>query len=131
MDGAPWFTVAIGVCENPEAPPNVIRVDGTSRNFKRLHRVTEGFQVRAHLVECQAVEVSNVLTADPSGPQLRDNAAHLRPEVTVVVSPSPAAVRRRAEGLTGESPGEEVDSADSHSANRLGCDIAHVLHDRD
>lgn len=85
IDGAPWLAVAVGVATNPEPRPPVIMSNGTSRNFKRPDFVTDGFQVRRHLLERQSVKVSNVLAKDPSGPDFRHKAEHFRPEETVVI----------------------------------------------
>jgi hypothetical protein len=67
------------------------------------------FQVREHLVECQRDDASNVLTNDPTGPEFVDNAAHFRPEVTVV------SLRELGAGngkrLAREAASEEVDGA--------------------
>ena len=52
---------------------------------------------------------SNVLTNDPSGPDFANNAEHLRPEITLVFSPTPlSGVGKR---LAGKSSGEDVDSS--------------------
>src|SRR5689334_20200144 len=84
IDGAPWFAVAVGVAEKPDARPPVIASEGTSRNFKRWPDfVVQGFQVSHHRVEFGAVEASNVLTNDPSRPEFGNNSAHLRPEPTM------------------------------------------------
>ena len=74
-------------------------IDGTSRNNERLAGVAEGFQVSKTAVEFHTDETSNILTNDPSGPDSRDNPAHLRPEVAVIrLAKSLPGVR---EGLAG------------------------------
>lgn len=94
------------VGDDPEALPAVTGADRLSRNIERLDAVADALQVSADEFECHAGEVSNVLTADPSGPAFEDDAQHLRPEVSVVIRAAPLA--GGAEGLTGEAPGEEV-----------------------
>ena len=52
---------------------------------------------------------SNVLTNDPSGPDLVNNAEHLRPEITLIFSSSSlSGITKR---LAGKSSREDVDSA--------------------
>jgi hypothetical protein len=76
--------------------------DGTSRNNKRPRGVAETFQVSEHIVECHCDETSNVFANDPSGSRECNDAAHLRPEVTVVSLPfcSPATLK----GWQGKPP---------------------------
>jgi hypothetical protein len=106
---AHWLSSArgVGIMPDDEDPlPAVPRADAASRKYKRLDRVACGFQVSAHVIECHADEASNVLTTDPSGPDLLNNAQHLRPEVAVIRRASLLA--GHAEGLAGESSGEEI-----------------------
>ena len=81
-------------------------VNAASRNNKRLRGVAEIFQVKKHLVECQIDDTRHVFTKDPSGSDFRNNSAHLRPEVTVILLA--AALPGNTEGLAGESSGNNV-----------------------
>jgi hypothetical protein len=76
------------VAKNPEARPPVIESDGTSRYFKRLDLVVDTFQVRNHLLERHAIELSNVLTNEPRRSAFFDDSEHFRPEPTVIVNAS-------------------------------------------
>ena len=63
---------------------------------------------------------SNILTDNPSGPDFVNNAEHLRPEITVIVSSSPlSGVGKR---LTWESSGEDIDLA-SPFFETCFCDV--------
>lgn len=112
-----------GVGNNPDAISPVPRADGTSRKYNRPRFVTEAFQVSETIVECHADEASNVLTKDPAGPHLANNASHFRPEVTVI---------RRASALPGngprlarKSPGEQGDWL----SHKLACEGSDVIVD--
>lgn len=60
---------------------------------------------------------SNVLTNDPSGPDFVNSTEHLRPEVTVIVSPPPlSGVGKR---LAGKASGKDVDL--SSPRGEIGC----------
>jgi hypothetical protein len=84
----------------------VWRIDGTSRNNHRPDGVTECFQVSTHRVEFQTDEARHILTQDPTGPQFGNNAAHFRPEVTVICRAS--LLPGHTVGLTGEAPAHKV-----------------------
>jgi hypothetical protein len=101
------------VGNNEDPFPFVPRADATSRKYKRLHLVACGFQVKAHIIECHADEASNVLDANPSGPEFFSKSQHLRPEVTVIRRPSLLACNR--EGLAGDAAGKEINLAISCS----------------
>jgi hypothetical protein len=106
IDGQSWFAVAVGVANNPDSIPAVRGIDGTSRNNKRLAGVTEGLQVRKAAVEFHVDETSNVLANDPSGPDSRNDSAHLRPEISVVFRAT--SLPGVAEWLAGESSDDDV-----------------------
>ena len=54
-------------------------------------------------------EASNIFTNDPSGPDFVNNSQHFRPEVTLVVSPTPfSSIGKR---LAGKSSGKDVNSS--------------------
>jgi hypothetical protein len=57
------------------------------------------------LVECQADEAKHILSNDPSGSCLRDNAEHLRPEIAVISLA--VLLPGDAERLTGEPSSEK------------------------
>ena len=86
-------------------------VDGTSRNNKRLDGVILAFQVSAHLVERHIDDPSNVLANNPSGPEIRDNSKHFRPEVTVILLAS--SLPGNGKRLTGESARNNVNCSQS------------------
>jgi hypothetical protein len=85
------------------------RSDGTSRNSKRPRGVAEDFQVSEHIVECQRDDASNVFANDPRRSRECNNCAHRRPEIAVVVVS--LLVTGDAEGLTGESATDNIDSS--------------------
>ena len=66
------------------------------------------FQVRKHSVERQIDDSSNVLSKNPSRPDVPDDLKHSRPEVTVVPRSGPAA--GNAERLAGKTPRHEIDA---------------------
>jgi hypothetical protein len=81
--------------------------DSRSRKHKRFPDfVTEGFQISLRPGECQIEELRHVLTQNPTGPDDFNNAAHLRPEVAVIVRSSLASGNRK--GLAGESSGNNI-----------------------
>ena len=85
-----WFSIpillsiAVTVGQNADPVSPVRGVNTASRNNKRLCFVTEGFQIRKHLVECQIDDSRHILTNDPSGLDFLNNSQHFRPEVTVI-----------------------------------------------
>jgi hypothetical protein len=83
--------------------------DGTSRNNKRPRGVAETFQVSEHIVECHCDETSNVFANDPSGSRECNDAAHLRPEVTVVCFAF--LLSGDTEWLAREATTDEIDSS--------------------
>lgn len=122
IDAAAMFTAHVGVCEKPEARPPVIMSDGTSRNFKRRRDLVScAFQVRNHLSERQRFNPSNVLTNDPSGLALRNNAEHLRPEEAVI---------SRAFALPGAGCAEWLarkPSANNIGESGAGLEFSHIV----
>jgi hypothetical protein len=103
----PRASHAIGVGHNPDSISSVPGIDGRSRNNKRPRGVAERFQVRKHIVEFHSDDSRNVLANDPSGSDFCNNAAHLRPEMTVIF---------RASSLPGVTEG----LAREPSANKVG-----------
>jgi hypothetical protein len=87
-------SVALGVTHNPDSLPSMLRIDGASRNNDRPSGVAAGLQVRKHVVEFQTDDSRHILANDPSGPGIRNDAQHFRPEMAVIV---------RAESLPGET----------------------------
>ena len=84
-------------------------IDTASWNNDRLDFVSTRFQIRTHLVECQADDASNILTNDPSWPCLLYDSEHFWPEIAVIVlaSPLPGITER----LAGKSSCEKSDSS--------------------
>ena len=101
---APSLDLMVG--HNPDAFALVRGINTDSRNSERLAGVVACFQVRKHIVERHLDDASNVLTNDPSGPALADDAAHLRPEVAVIRLAS--TLPGDAEGLAGEAARDDV-----------------------
>jgi hypothetical protein len=97
------------VGNNPNPVSLMRRVDGASRNNKRLAGVVLGFQVRETSVEAHSDEVSNILANNPSGSEFFNNAEHFWPEITVVELTSFMAGNGKR--LAREASGEEVDGA--------------------
>jgi hypothetical protein len=96
----------VGVGQNPDSFPLVRSPDGASRNNKRPAGVAIGFQVSKHLVEFQGDVTSNVLSNDPSGSFLFNNATHCRPEMAVI--PRARTLPGMTEGLAGIATSNEV-----------------------
>lgn len=72
-----------------EAPGALVGgTDARSRNNERPDGVVKTLQVSRHIFECHADEPRNILSKDPSGPELLHDAKHLRPERTVVLCAS-------------------------------------------
>jgi len=80
--------------------------DGTSRNNNRPDFVTFPFQVSNTIIESHVDETSNVLAKHPSGPDIRNNSQHFRPESTVI---------RRTFSL----PGDTIRLARESPANKV------------
>jgi hypothetical protein len=133
-----WFPFNVGVGHNPDPVSSVRGIDGTSRNNKCLDGVSKRLEVFQYFVEdpssCMMenvsdlsngtavvvhrryvlelenrVDSSNVLTKDPSGACLGNNAAHFWPEVAVICRA--LALPGMREGLTGKSPSNEGDAS--------------------
>lgn len=83
--------------------------DSCSRNNKRPRGVAETFQVSEHIVEDHRDEPSNILANDPSGSRECNDAAHLRPEVAVVLFA--ALFAGDGKGLAGEASADKIDSS--------------------
>src|SRR5690606_2353162 len=103
---------AVGVGHDEDPFPFVRGADARSWNKERPAGVTFTFQVRKYIVEAQRDMPSNILSNDPSGPQLPNKSKHFRPEVTVI---------RLASSLPG--CGERL--ARVSSANKVNCSIIH------
>lgn len=100
--------VAFGVGNDPDAESLVVGPNGVSRNFKRRRDfVASGLQTINCFVETHPVEPNNVLTNDPSGLRLFNNAEHVWPEPAVIlVAQSLSSV---ANWLAGEASADEID----------------------
>jgi hypothetical protein len=102
--------LAVGVGSNDPEPVSSVRSsDGCSRNNKRPRGVAEILQVSEHIIECHCDEPSNVFANDPSGSRECNDAAHLRPEVAVVLFAF--LLSSDAEGLAREATTDEIDSS--------------------
>lgn len=102
--------------------------DARSRNNERPDGVAETLQVRSAIVERHADEASNVFSKHPSGPELRHDPAHLRPEETVIVRASslPGATER----LAGKAAGHEGRASDAGVPKSVCCNVADVVESR-
>jgi hypothetical protein len=96
-------------------------IDTASWNNDRLDFVTLCFQVRTHLVECQADDSNNILTNDPSWLCLLYDSEHLRPEIAVIIlaSPLPGVTER----LAGKSSREKSDSSICRTIERFDVSV--------
>jgi hypothetical protein len=101
-----FASLAVGVGNNPEPLTDMRCAEGDSRNTQRPDFVAEGFQISAHLVKSHADETRHILTNNPSGLCERHNAAHLRPEGTLVLAAQ--SLSGKAEGLAGEASANKV-----------------------
>jgi hypothetical protein len=70
IDGADWFAVAVGVCNNPDAIPSVRGIDGASWNNKWGDFIPDAFQVRKAALEAQwfVNKTSHIFANDPLRP---------------------------------------------------------------
>ena len=107
--GPLWL--ALGVGHNPDAITPVRGIDGASRYNKRPDGVACAFQVRKHSVEAQSSEPVNILTKHPSGPDSKNDAQHLRPEMAVIRLA--LALPGVGKGLAWESPADEVNGSNA------------------
>jgi len=96
-------------------------IDTASWNNDRLDFVTFCFQVRTHLVECQADDSNNILTNDPSWLCLLYDSEHLRPEIAVIVLASP--LPGVTEWLAGKSPSKKSDSSICRAIERFDVSV--------
>jgi len=92
-------------------------VNGASWNNKCPCFVVFAFQVRKHFVEPHIDVPSNILSNDPSGPELFDAIKHCWPEVTVII---------RALSL----PGVTERLARVSAANKFNCFAIIFLRER-
>jgi hypothetical protein len=99
----------------------VVGIDTASWNNDRLDFVTFFFQIKKHLVECQADDSNNILTNNPSWPCLLYDSEHLRPEIAVIVlaSPLPGITER----LAGKSSCEKSDSSICRAIERFDVSV--------
>jgi hypothetical protein len=91
MPDVPCLASGVGHDPNPVSP--VEGVDGTSRNNNRPAGVAVFFQLSQNSVEAHRDVPSNVLCQDETGSAEVNDAAHLRPEMAVIL---------RAQSLPGE-----------------------------
>ncbi len=97
---------AVGVGNNEEAFSEVRRAKGRSRKSKRPDGVAQGFQVIGHRIQIGIDEASNILSKHPTRSELRNNAAHFRPDVAIISRA--ASLSRQAEWLARESSDHNV-----------------------
>lgn len=100
-------SLAFGVGNDPESVSAVSGTHGTSRNNGRPCGVAEGLQVRQNFVEAHRDMPSNIFTEHHAGSCVRNNSAHDRPEVTVILFASSEA--GHTERLARVSAGNKVD----------------------
>lgn len=124
----PETSVVLGVGQE-KAPLSEVRgTDASSWKYERPAGVTFTLQVRKTVVEFHIDEPSNILSKHPSGPELRHDPAHLRPEETVVLrAPSLPGFRDR---LAGEATGQKGRASDAGVPKRSSCNAADVVESR-
>ena len=81
--------------------------DAASRKYEWENSVSRFCQVKNRFVEPHIDEASNIFPKHPTGPQLGNNAAHLRPQVAFIRKALPFS--RGGEGLAGEAAGDNGD----------------------
>ena len=81
--------------------------DAASRKYEWENSVSRFCQVKNRFVEPHIDEASNIFPKHPTGPQLGNNAAHLRPQVAFIRKALPFS--RGGEGLAGEAAGDDGD----------------------
>lgn len=124
MLGDNWFAVAVGVCHKPDSVSSVRGIDGTSRNNNRPCGVSVAFHLSKHRVEAHRDVASNVLSQNDTGSRRVNNAAHLRPDVTVICRAS--SLPGNTERLAGVSSSNKVNWSEL-----IASHVFHVAHDRD
>ncbi|HXG72793.1 MAG TPA: hypothetical protein VNJ04_19535 [Gemmatimonadaceae bacterium] len=98
---------ATGVGHDPDPVAAMERVDGTSRYNDRPAGVAVRSQLSQHHVEAHRDVPSNVFSQDETGSDLVNDAAHVRPEMAVILRAQSLPGDR--EWLAGVAPGNEVD----------------------
>jgi hypothetical protein len=107
---------AVGKVGNDVYPgADVPRLEAASWKIEYPDFVAFALQVRYHRVEDSSSDSRHILSNNPSGPDCRNNAAHFRPEVTVICC---------AQSL----PGDTVRLARESSANNVNCSEFVTLH---
>ena len=81
--------------------------DAASRKYEWENSVSRFCQVKDRFVEPHIDEASNIFPKHPTGPQLGNNSAHLRPQVAFIRKALP--LSRGGEGLAGEAAGDDGD----------------------
>jgi hypothetical protein len=93
MDGAFWFALAVGVCNNPYPVPPVRRTNGGSRYAVPLRVIPDLGQVSENTVKAPSKQSCDVLHDGVSGSNLANK--------TGVFAPEPGAVAIDAGALSG------------------------------
>lgn len=107
-------SLLVGVCHNENALSYLRYTKGASWKPKRDGVVTQGFQVAENHIEVKALDVSNVLSHNPSRGDFFHNPAHLWPEVAIIgfVLSGAAGWSCVAEGLARKSSANNVNWAE-------------------
>lgn len=79
--------------------------DAASRKYEWENSVSRFCQVKDRFVEPHIDEASNIFPKHPTGPQLGNNAAHLRTQVAFIRKTLPFSCG--GEGLTGKAAGDD------------------------
>jgi hypothetical protein len=106
----PAASIARGVVQagdDPDAVSSVRRSDVFSTHHERPSGVAECFQRRQHVVSSASAQGRDVLSQDPTGPELADDPVHLPPEA------GPLALK------LGTAPGATDVLAGEAAANKL------------
>ncbi len=99
--------------------------DAASRKYEWENSVSRFCQVKDRFVEPHIDEASNIFPKHPTGPQLGNNSAHLRPQVAFIRKSLP--LSGGGEGLTRESAGDDGDSFKScFLKKRLLCECGNI-----
>jgi len=120
-------SLPFGVGHNEDPLPPVRGTDACSRNNQRPAGVACCFQVRKHVVERQLDDSRHILTKNPSGSHLGNEAEHLWPEMAVIaLASSPSG---HTEWLARESATDEGDLMNACCLQRGLRDTVNVLPD--
>ena len=129
LDRPPVPIEASGVGQHEKPLPSVGCSNRLSRKNKDPRLVVETFQVQEDVIQAEAKVSRHVLTHDPAGAKLSNEAPEVGPQVTRILVPAPLACE--AEWLAWVASGDEVHLVNS-DRSKSGCiEFSHIREDGD